>query len=39
MGDVGACWVNAVVAHFLEALSMIGYLKFTNQRVNISQKM
>jgi hypothetical protein len=39
MGYVGACWDNEEVERFLEALSMIGYLKFTDQRVNIWQKM
>lgn len=35
MGDVGACWDNAVVERFLAALSMTGSLKSLNRHVNI----
>ena len=35
MGDVGTCWDNAVVEHFLVVLSMIGYSKLLSQLVSI----
>jgi putative transposase len=33
MGDLGACWDNAVVEHFFESQNTTGYSKWCSQDV------
>ena len=39
MGDVGACWDNAVVERFYGSFKLAGYIKLLSQPVSIWKRM